>query len=169
MDDVRSVEEDFVRACPELLEAAERVLVDALRRWRDCVSGGLERSFFAGSDSVVGGGFGRRPEDDLCNAPATGLPIFARAGGGRIEELLMTLPVALGGLEIVRVGGLGSRLGDWPVLSVRETAMPSPGSTAVRSYLLPASAGLRRDRVLEGSADMVSDEVQGCFVDTPRS
>ena len=167
MDDVRSVEEDFVRACPGPLEAAKVVLADALRRWRDCVSGGLDRSFFAGSESVVVGGFGRRPEDDLCNPPATGLPMFARAGGGRIEELLITLPVALGGLEMVRVGGLGSRLGDCPVLSGREIAVPPPGSIAVRSYLLPASAGLRRDRVLEGSADMVSDEVQGCFVDAP--
>ena len=164
MDDVRSVEEDFVRVWPGPLEVAEVVLADALRRWRDCVSGGLDRSFFAGSESVVdGGGFGRRPEDDLCNPAAAGLPIFDRVVGGRIEALLITLPVALGGLEMVREGGLGSRLGDWPVLFVCGTAMPSPGSTAVRSYLLPASAGLRRDRVLEGSADMVSGEVQGCF------
>jgi hypothetical protein len=60
---------------------------------------------------------------------------------------------------VLRVGGLGSRLGDWPVLSARETLLPSLGSRAVCSYLLPASAGLRRDRVLEGRADMVSSEV----------
>jgi hypothetical protein len=167
-EDVRIVEEDFVRVCPGSFEPAERVLADALRRWRDCVSGGLDRSFFAGSESViVGGGFGRRPENDLCNPPVVGLLIFARVGGGRIEELLVTLPVALGGLEMVRVGGLGSRLGDWPVLSGRDTIIASPASTVVRSYLLPASAGLRRDRVLEGSADIVSVEV--VLLTLPRS
>lgn len=158
MEEVRSVEEDFVRECPGPFALAERVLADALRRWRDCVSGGLDRSFFTGSDSVVGGGFGRRPEDDLCNPPVVGLLMFAREGGGRIEELLITLALALGGREtvdILRVGGLGSRLGDWPVLSARKTALPSLDSMAVCWYLLPASAGLRRDRVLEGRADMV--------------
>ena len=62
---VRSVEDDLVRECPGPFVLAERELADAFRRWRDCVSGGLERSFFTGSKSVVGGGFGRRPEDDL--------------------------------------------------------------------------------------------------------
>ena len=65
MEEVRSVEDDLVRECPGPLVLAERELADAFRRWRDCVSGGLERSFFTGSESVVGGGFGRRPEDDL--------------------------------------------------------------------------------------------------------
>lgn len=163
VEEVKSVEEDFVRECPGPFVLAERVLADTLRRWRDCVSGGLDRSFFTGSESVGGTGFGRRPEVDLCKPPVVGLLMFARegGGGGRIEALLITLPVELGGREMVvlRVGGLGSRLGDWPVLSARETLLPSLGSRAVCSYLLPASAGLRRDRVLEGRADMVSSEV----------
>jgi len=123
------------------------------------VSGGLDRSFFTGFESVVGAGLGRRPEDDLCNPPVVGLLIFAREEVGRVAALLITLPVALGGREIVdvlRVGGLiGRRLGDWPVLCDREAGLTSLGSTAVLSYLLPASAGLRRDRVLEGMADML--------------
>lgn len=155
------MEEDFVRECPGTFVLAESVLVDALRRWRDWVSGGLDRSFFTGSESVTGGGFGWRPVG-LCNPPVVGLLMFARDGGGRIEALLIALPVALGGrdrVETLRGGGLGSRLGDWPVLSTRETVLPSLGSVADRSYLLPASAGLRRDRVLEGSADIVIGEV----------
>jgi hypothetical protein len=162
VEEVKSVEEDFVRECPGPFVLAERVLADTLRRWRDCVSGGLDRSFFTGSESVGGTGFGRRPEVDLCKPPVVGLLMFARGGGGgRIEALLITLPVELGGREMVvlRVGGLGSRLGDWPVLSARETLLLSLSSRALRSYLLPTSAGLRRDRVLDGRADMLSSEV----------
>ncbi len=77
--------------------------------------GGLDRSFFTGSESLVGG-LGRRPEDDLCNPLVVGLLMFALEGGARVEALLITLPVALGGREtvdVLRVGGLtGSRLGD---------------------------------------------------------
>lgn len=82
--------------------------------------------------------------------------MLALEGGGRVETLLVTLPVLLGGLVgKVRVGGLGSRLGDWPVLSAHEAVLPSLDPIAVCWYLLAASAGLRRDRVLDGRADMV--------------
>jgi hypothetical protein len=80
------------------------------------VSGGLDRSFFTGSESMVGGGLGWRPEDDLCNPLVVGLLMFAREAGGRVEALLITLPAALGGRETVdelREGGFtGSLLGD---------------------------------------------------------
>ena len=58
VEDVRSVEEDFVRVCPGIRDAEGRELVelvDVFRIWRDCVSGGLERSFLTGSVVVVGG------------------------------------------------------------------------------------------------------------------
>lgn len=81
--------------------------------------------------------------------------MLALEGGGRVETLLVTLPVLLGGLVgKVRVGGLGSRLGDWPVLSAHEAVLPSLDPIAVCWYLLAASAGLRRDRVLDGRAEI---------------
>lgn len=115
VDAVRTVEEDFVRARPGAPVVADIELVDALRRYREVVSGGLERSFFSGS--MFEGGLGWRVEEDLCKAPVVGLPMLARGGGGGIEEALLTkLPVELGGREDTvarRVVGLtGSRLED---------------------------------------------------------
>ena len=60
---MRGLEEDFVRVwpCPWMVPGRrvleeERVLdVEALRRWRDCVSGGRERSFLVGSVVSAGG------------------------------------------------------------------------------------------------------------------
>lgn len=101
--------------------------------------GGRERSCFIGSGFVVevvtlgrrvegalctppfvmveGASLGRRVELDLCGPPivVVGLLVFTRVGGGPIEAWLVMLPVALGGRTVVdevRVGGLGSRVGD---------------------------------------------------------
>lgn len=86
---------------------------------------------------------------------------MARAEGGRIEALLATLLAALGGLvdvEVVfRVGGLiGSRLGDCLPLSVDRgsgsfTPLSLDSRADGREYLVPGSAGLRRERVREGT------------------
>lgn len=124
----RRVEEDFVRVWLEtfpplpieLAVLVEKEFAEALRRWRDVTTGGLDRSFFTGSGSGAAGGFARRFEADRCSPPVeVGLLIFARGGGGRIEALLEMLPVALGGRDVVdillalRVGGFtGKRLGD---------------------------------------------------------
>jgi hypothetical protein len=63
--------------------------------------GGLDRSFFTGSVSaceVTEVVLGRLFELDLCNPPVVaGLLMLALGGGGRIEPLLIVLPVALGG------------------------------------------------------------------------
>ena len=60
--------------------------------------------------------FDCRVEDDFCRPLDVGLPMLAREVGGRVEVLLVMLPVALGGLEdivVLRVEGLtGSRLGE---------------------------------------------------------
>ena len=115
MEALRTVEEDFVRACPGPRVGAEAELVEAFRRCRGWVRGGLERSCFTGS-VLVDALLELRVEDDLWRPPLVGLLILAREGGGRMEGLLNTLPFALGGLEdmvTVRVEGLtGSRLGD---------------------------------------------------------
>jgi hypothetical protein len=92
-----------------------------------------------------------------------GLLILAREGGGRIEVLLEMLPLALDGraVAVLRMGFTGNRLGDRLLLSAgagRATILlASLGSVADdRPYLFPASAaGVRRDRVLEGTVDMV--------------
>ena len=69
------------------------------------------------SASAGGKRLGLRFEEDLCSPPVVVLPPLARRGGGRIEALLVMLPVALGGRDVVivdvlRVGLVGSRLGD---------------------------------------------------------
>ena len=88
----------------------------------DCVIGGLDLSCLTGSvedDSVA-----RRVEVDRCRPLlgvglvmllVVGLLMFNREGSGRIEVLLIVLPVELGGLVavVVREGGFtGSLLGD---------------------------------------------------------
>lgn len=83
------------------------------------VIGGLDRSFLTGSGSTWEEVLGRRFELDLCSPPVVvGLLIFTLGGGGRIDPLLVVLPVALGGravvevLRVTRVGGFtGNRLG----------------------------------------------------------
>lgn len=144
-----------------LEEVEESVLdVEALRRCRDCVSGGLDLSFFTGSTSTAFSA-GRRFEDDLCSPPTVaGLLIFARGGGAR--EALLMLPVTLGGREIREGAGgfMGRRDGDWDARSGRRTVFRSLGSKAGFSYL----EGLRREREREGMADMLV--VLWLFVDS---
>lgn len=109
-----------MRECPGgCCELTENELVEALRRCRDMAIGGLDRSFFTGSVSacemteVV---LGRLFELDLCNPPVVvGLLVFALGGGGRIEPLLVVLPVALGGRPIV----------DVDVLMLRDARVPA--------------------------------------------
>ena len=110
---LRTVEEDLVRECPNPRVGPESELVEAFRRCRDWVRGGLDRSVFTGS--VLEAVLEVRVEEERCKLLVVGLLMFAREGGGRIEEaLLVTLPVALGGREDIALeGGLtGSRLGD---------------------------------------------------------
>ena len=118
-----TVEEDFARVWPGTRGAAETELAEGLRRCREAVSGGLERSCLTGSELWLL--FDCRVENDRCRAPVVGRPMLARAEGGRVEALLTTLLAALGGLTdavvVVEflVGGLiGSRLGDWLPLSL---------------------------------------------------
>ena len=114
VDAFKTVEEDFVRVWPGTRVAADTELVEAFRRCRDWVRGGLERSCLTGS-VIEDVALELRVEDDRFKPPVVGLLILAREGGGCKEEaLLVALPVALGGLEVVlRVDGLtGSRLGD---------------------------------------------------------
>jgi len=100
VDEFNNVEDDRVRTWPRprVPAALERELADGFRRCRDCVRGGLERSALTGSVLEPVAAFETRFEDDLCSPPVAGLLILARAGGGRIEELEVTLSVALGGL-----------------------------------------------------------------------
>jgi hypothetical protein len=122
---VETMEEDFARVWPGTRGAVLAVLADGFRRCREAVSGGLERSCLTGSDIWLT--FDCRVENDRCSPLLVGLPMLARAEGGRVETLLTTLFAALGGLADVddelevkfRVGGLtGSRLGDWLPLSL---------------------------------------------------
>jgi hypothetical protein len=79
------------------------------------------------------------------------------------------LLVALGGrpvVEIVRVGLTGNRLGDCVLLSAgagRAAILLASLDSAAddRPYLLLVSAGVRRDRVLEGIVDMVAVLYEG--------
>jgi hypothetical protein len=112
---VEIMEEDFARVWLGTRTAADTELADGLRRCREAVRGGLDRSCLTGSELWVL--LDCRVEYDLCRPPVVGLPILARAEGGRIEALLTTLLAALGGpvdVDVIfRVGGLiGSRLGD---------------------------------------------------------
>ena len=119
--------------------------------------------------------FETQVEDDLCSPVVVGLLILARADGGRIEETDEMLPVALGGLPYNDTGRavdltVGNRLGDSPLVwggfvSVGRV-LHCTTSASGRPYLLdPLSAGLRRDRVREGNADILD----GCLLDGMRS
>ena len=168
MDAFKIVEEDFVRVWLGGFVPVDAELVEALRRCRDCVRGGRERSCLTGS-VVLEVALELRVEDDLCKPPVVDLPILAREGGGRMEvALLITLPVALGGLEdaAARVEGFtGSRLGDW--LDLGTLDVPESIRLAERlEFLFPISpAGFRRERVREGKLDMVAGVVYlgGCL------
>ena len=154
------VEEDFVRVWLGAFVLADAELVEALRRCRDCMRGGRERSCLMGSVVVLvlEVELELRVEDDLCKLPVVGLLILAREGGGRMEAaLLITLPVALGGLEdtAARVEGFtGSRLGDW--LDLGTLDVPESFRSAERlEFPFPISpVGFRRERVREGKLDM---------------
>lgn len=80
--------------------------------------GGLDRSFFTGSRStceVTEVVLGRLLELDLCNpAGAVGLLVLVLGGGGRIDPLLIVLPVALSGRANVDVDVLVLRDGRVP-------------------------------------------------------
>jgi hypothetical protein len=169
---VETMEEDFARVWPGTRGAEEALaaLADGFRRCREAVSGGLERSCLTGSEISRWLTFDCRVENDRCSPLLVGLPMLARAEGGRVETLLTTLLAVLGGLADVddelevkfRVGGLtGSRLGDWLPLSLglgsgSLTLLSfSPGSWAdARVYLVPVSAGLRSERDLVGTVDI---------------
>jgi hypothetical protein len=112
---LRTVEEDFVRVWDGTRVFVESELAEGLRRWREAVRGGLERSCLTGS--VLATVFEPWFDDDLCSPPVVGLPILARCGGGRIDTSLIALPVKLRDLEeddggFREVGFTGNRLGD---------------------------------------------------------
>ena len=115
----------------------------------------------------LGASLGGRVDADLCNPfdedVAAGLPVFARGGGGRIEDALLvfTLPVELSGrvedvvdVDVDRVGGLtGSLLGDWAFLGAAVGFSRSPAAGSL-PYLL-VSDGLRRESFRGGIVDIV--------------
>lgn len=161
---VETVDEDFARVWLGTRGAVDATLAEGLRRCREVVSGGLDRSCLTGSEFWLL--LDCRVENALWSPPVVGLPMLARAEGGRIEALLTILLPALGGLVdvdvIFRAGGrIGSRLGDWLLLSLGRGSgsftLFSSGSWAdSRVFLVPASAGLRRDRDREGTVAMSS-------------
>lgn len=131
---LRSVEVDLVRECPDgCCSLVENEVAEALRTCRDIAIGGRERSFLTGSISACEDVLGRRLELDLCNPLViVGLLVFAFGGGGRMDPLLVVLPVALGGrpvvevLRVMRVGGFtGNRLGLCDALSGRAAVICS--------------------------------------------
>jgi len=157
------VEYDLFLVWPIARVLEERVLlVDALRRCRDCVTGGRERSCFTGSVFEAGLPLRLLVEGRLCNSVVAGLPTFARVDGGFIEGLWVMLPLEMGGcesVEVLRVVTVGRRLGDWLLLSAaagRRMELLSLESTFDLLYLLPFSAGLRSERVREGIVDMAA-------------
>lgn len=72
---LRTVEEDFVRVWPNPRGAEETELVEAFRRCRDWVRGGLERSVFTGS--VFEAVLELRVEEERCKPPVVGLLMLA--------------------------------------------------------------------------------------------
>jgi hypothetical protein len=159
---LETTEDDFARAWLGIRGAAEGELAEGLRRCRELVSGGLDRSCFTGSVPWLT--FECRFEADLFSPPVVGLPMLARAEGGRIEALPTTLLAALDGLADVDgtfgvEGLIGSRLGDCLPLCVDggsgSRTLFSLGSCAEdRVSLVSASAEFRRDRFREGTVDM---------------
>jgi hypothetical protein len=111
-----NVEKDLFRVWPVVRVLEERVLlVDALRRCRDWVIGGRERSCFTGSVFEAGLSLRLLVEGRLCDSVVAGWLVFARVEGGFMEGLLEMLPLELGGLEtveVLRVVTVGRRLGD---------------------------------------------------------
>jgi hypothetical protein len=159
---LETIEDDLARVWLGIRGAAEGELAEGLRRCRELVSGGRDRSCLTGS--VLWLTFECRFEDDLLSPPVVGLPMLARAEGGRIKALLTTLLAALGGLADVdrtlgAEGFIGSRLGDCLPLYVDggsgSRTLFSLGSCAEdRVSLVSASAGFRRERDREGIVDM---------------
>jgi hypothetical protein len=99
-----------------------------------------------------------RVEEERCKPPVVGLLMLA-LGGGRVEEaLLIPFPVALGGREdmVGAEGLIGSRLGDWLDLSAgRALEIVEFARTDLSLLPVISPAGLRRERVREGIADIV--------------